>query len=149
MPAQIVKDAVRVDDACPPTLRRVVESWKQGASTSTELEEASYIAALDGLPDYAPCLFPTEPQAVRTYRQLTSDERRRWTGEEKRQHMSQFETFYAAESAIRARNASNRRWLKDVLRWAEAKPLPTSALSRLHLAMQDHDLPAETDSVLV
>ena len=132
-------------DACPPLLRTAVERWKRNELSDEEFIETSYAAALDCVADYAPRVRPTPPEAVVLHRQMTWEDRKKLSDKDKEKFFLEHQRFFDMDHEIIATNASNVRWLRTLLAWAEEKVMPGSVTSRLRMAIQAHQLPAESD----
>ena len=138
-----VKTILPHPDACPPGLRRVVEAWKAGTVSNQELIEASFAESLNLLSEYRFRPLPDAPEKVRLYRGLTPEERREMSAGKCQQYFSDQQGFYASESRIRQENASNQRWLTELVVWAQEAGLPEALVGKIRVVLQSYTHEAE------
>ena len=107
-------------DACPASLRTVLDRWKIGQATNAELIEASYCAQLDLLSDYRFAPLPVNSIEARSHAR-------------QRNHS----------------NLLTLKELKELLEWDTAKSLPDSALSVIQDAIDSYGehAPASVEEV--
>lgn len=146
MPRNPVRQAMAQvpDDACPASLRLVLDRWKAGAATDAELIEASFYAQLDFLSEYRPRPYPTPPEPVRAFRALSAEERRSWSAAEQATLYRQHSAFFEQDARVKTRNQDSARTLRDLLAWATEQSLPGTMLQAIQSALLQHqDVPVE------
>ena len=125
--------------SCPiPMLQPVWRRLRQGMSSATEAEEASFRASLDLIDEYRHKLPPTPPPDVVSFRALPVGERAVMKESVKAQFHRNHEKFFASERDIHEQNLSNAAWVEEVWLWASRARLPDSILCRIRAVKRTH-----------
>lgn len=144
-----VAEAVPVPgDLCPPALRRVVNRWKQGKATNAELIEASFEAqlALCQAGEYRCRPLPTPPDRVTEFRAMSRGDRNRVDEATKTRLVRDYSKFFADEGQLVTRNRGSLATLRELLAWAQAKPLAEQELAQIQQQIDTHQRPVSVDA---